>query len=152
MAIDMPPVTPITEACIIRSAESFGLPIPLVAAILYVEAGAPGQAVRNKNGSHDLGPMQVNTWWIPHFEKKGISAETLRNNGCINILAGASILKTEIDSTKDISKGVAQYHSRTRKYQVRYLKLINNAIARFKKGYTMTQLVHRINKTKGGTK
>jgi hypothetical protein len=149
MAIDMPPVTPVTEQCIIRSAESMGVPLPLLAAILYVENGAPGQAVKNKNGSYDLGPSQVNTLWLQHFADRGIRPLTLRNNGCVNVLAGASILRSEIISTKDYTKGVAQYHSRTPKYQRRYLGLINKAMTKFKNGFTLKQLVNRLNRRRG---
>jgi hypothetical protein len=144
--IDLPPVTPITEACIVRSAESFGLPLPLLSAVLYVENGTPGDISKNTNKSYDMGPMQINSWWIPHFEKKGISKNTILNNGCVNVLVGASILHEEIRATKDLSKGVAQYHSRTPHFQQRYIALINKALVRFQDGYSLTKLVKRINK------
>ena len=31
------------------------------------EGGWIGSAVLNTNGSHDLGPLQVNTWWVPRI-------------------------------------------------------------------------------------
>ena len=31
------------------------------------EAGWIGAEVRNSNGSYDLGPLQINSWWIPRI-------------------------------------------------------------------------------------
>ena len=31
------------------------------------EAGWIGAEIRNKNGSHDLGPLQINSWWVPRI-------------------------------------------------------------------------------------
>lgn len=129
--IDLPPaqhVTPITEACIERSAESMGISTDLIQAILQVEGGRIGMASKNTNGTYDLGPMQINTIWIKYFKKKGITAHDLRNNGCMNVLAGSHIAAQEISRAGNLSLGIARYHSPTPKHQRRYLSKVVGAL------------------------
>lgn len=33
------------------------------------EAGWLGAEIVNKNGSHDLGPLPINSWWVPRLAK-----------------------------------------------------------------------------------
>lgn len=120
--------TPVTEQCIVRSAEQMNLPLDVLISVMYQEGGKPGQAVRNTNGTYDLGPMQVNTFWLKYFAKRGVAPEELLNNGCINVLAGAYILASEIANTGSLTKGIAQYHSRTKKFQDIYLNNITNVV------------------------
>jgi soluble lytic murein transglycosylase-like protein len=52
-----------------------------------------GQAVRNKNGSYDVGLAQINTTWVSHFAKFGVRLEHLMYDTCTNLQAAAYILK-----------------------------------------------------------
>ena len=115
----------------VRSAQSFRLPIELLHAIAKTEGGKTGTVSRNRNGSVDMGVMQVNSIHLssaPHkFLSRGITAQQLINDDCVNIAAGASILRYEIDRAKDFWSGVASYHSKTPQFASIYLeKVIRN--------------------------
>lgn len=79
--------------CLYEIAEEYKIPPTLIKAIHKTEGGKPGSVVGpNRNGSYDLGPMQINDLWILEFEKMGISKHELINDACKNIKAGAWIL------------------------------------------------------------
>ena len=64
---DLPPpgpTSPVTVECVQQAAATYGIPEALMLAVLETEGGQPGLARRNRDGSHDLGPMQVNTRWV----------------------------------------------------------------------------------------
>ena len=57
--------------------------------IYEVEGGQIGQVVGNTNGSYDIGPMQINTLWVPELARHwGVSEKQafrmLRDDPCIN--------------------------------------------------------------------
>lgn len=89
------------------------------------EGGWIGAEVRNTNGSHDLGPLQVNSWWVSK-----LSAATgrpashirwwLRNDACFNVSAARWIFLSGLAVTGDYWKAVGVYHSPTDWRQRRY--------------------------------
>ena len=95
-----------------------------------VEGGRPGSASRNDNGTVDLGVMQVNSWWLPRLEALGITRNELQYDTCINVAVAAWIYVQEFEQTSDMARAVAAYHSPTRRYQARYLRLVERAIDR----------------------
>ena len=114
--------------CIELSADRYGLPASIIRAILRVEGGRVGQAVTNTNGTEDLGPMQINTVWLPTLASHGITRRQLQDDRCINILAGSWILARQMETAKKM-EGPAQrrlwwaigaYHSRTPEHNVKY--------------------------------
>ena len=114
-------ITPVTADCVERSAETAGVPLALLWGILSQERGPVGSVSENRNGTLDHGPMQINSLWLPTVRKKfGVGAEDLVNNGCLNVLVGAWILRQELDKAPSW-KGVAAYHSRTPEFAARYL-------------------------------
>ena len=54
--------------CAVEIAAYYEVPIQVVAAVRQQESGSRGQAVGrigpNKNGTYDLGAMQINTWSV----------------------------------------------------------------------------------------
>ena len=61
----------VLAACLMLAAQTYSVPPAVLMGIYQVEGGKPGQAVGpNSNGSYDLGPMQINTVWIPELAKK----------------------------------------------------------------------------------
>ncbi|MDG4549838.1 MAG: lytic transglycosylase domain-containing protein, partial [Candidatus Contendobacter sp.] len=93
---DLPPpgpTSPVTVACVQQAAVTYGIPEALILAVLETEGGRPGLARRNRDGSHDLGPMQVNTRWV---RREGLNARDLRDHGCYNLHVGAAILAREL--------------------------------------------------------
>lgn len=109
----------ILAACIFMAAQTYGIPPAVLVGIYQVEAGAVGQEVGpNDNGSYDLGPMQINTIWIPDLaEQWGVSADTarkwVRDDPCTNVGVSAWILRSHLDRTGNLSNAIAHYHSRT---------------------------------------
>jgi soluble lytic murein transglycosylase-like protein len=101
--------------------------------IMEVEGGKVGQAVRNTNNSYDLGPMQINTIWVPQLAGHwGVSQKTARNwiqnDACTNMGVSAWILRQHLNETKSLSKSIAYYNSRTPSIGQKYRKKVYNAM------------------------
>jgi hypothetical protein len=60
-------------SCINRTAVEFHVPATLIVSVLSIERGANGTISRNKNGTYDMGTMQINSKWLPTLEKYGYS-------------------------------------------------------------------------------
>lgn len=121
--------------CIAEASARYGVHRDLIEAVLGTEGGRRGVVRRNKDGSFDMGPMQINSVHLPYLAKYGISAEMLTHDECLNIHVGAYYLKRHLVSTPDSGtpvgywKAVGRYHSgtpeRNRRYQERvWLKLV----------------------------
>ena len=109
----------VLAACIFMAAQTYSLPPAVLLGIYQVEAGQVGQQVGpNKNGSYDLGPMQINTIWVPNLaDRWGVSNATakkwIKDDPCTNVGVAAWILRSHLDETRDLAKAIAHYHSRT---------------------------------------
>lgn len=95
------------------------------------EAGWIGAEVRNSNGSHDLGPLQINSWWIPRIaalvgHSPGQVRFWLRFDPCFNAEAARWIFLSALRSTDNYWKAIGIYHSPTAWRQTRYV----NSVAR----------------------
>ena len=105
-------------ACLMMAANTYAVPPQVLVGILHVEGGRIGQQVGNTNGSYDLGPMQINTVWVPQLAKHwGVPQKTawtwLRDDGCTNVNVAAWILRNHLNETGSLAQAVANYHSRT---------------------------------------
>ena len=99
------------------------------------EAGWIGAQVRNSNGSHDLGPLQINSWWVPRIAAKVQRSEAqvrnwLRFDACFNAEAARWVFLSALRSRGDYWKAVGVYHSPTLWRQRRY----TNAVAHHLRG------------------
>lgn len=115
----------VIAACLMLAAQTYDVPPAVMVGIMKAEGGKVGQQVRNTNGTYDLGPMQINTLWMPQLAKQwGVSKETaqkwVRDDACTNINVAAWILKGHLDETKDLKQAIAHYHSRTPHHGNRY--------------------------------
>ena len=82
--------------CFEQAAARYGVPEDLLRAISHVESrGNPSARNTNKNGSTDLGHMQINSYWLPRLAKYGITKSQLLN-ACTNTNVGAWILANNI--------------------------------------------------------
>lgn len=112
----------ILAACLMLAAQTYSVPPAVLVGIQQVEGGKVGQAVGpNQNGTYDLGPMQINTLWIPLLaDKWGVSEDTahrwVRDDPCTNMGVSAWILRTHMNETGSLSQAIAHYHSRTPKF------------------------------------
>jgi hypothetical protein len=82
------------------------------------EGGWIGAEVGNDNGSHDLGPLQVNSWWVPRIAQilhrpPDHVHHWLRFDPCFNAQAARWIFLSGLAVTKDYWKAVGIYHSPT---------------------------------------
>lgn len=123
--------------CIFTAAQTYSVPPSVLLGILNVEGGRPGQAVGNTNGTYDLGPMQINTIWIPQLASYwGVSERAalkmVRDDACVNVGVGAWILRTKINQAGSLHKGIAWYHSATPKYGVVYSQKVIAAMQRYR--------------------
>ena len=126
-------IAPLTAACIGLVASSYSLPPDSLWAILKVEGGRVGECVQNTNGTQDCGPFQINSIWVPTFQKywslpdHGTTQAMLRDNGCWNAAAAGAILSMHYKDTKDITEAMGRYHSRTPAKASIYLGKIRKA-------------------------
>ena len=111
-------MTKVIAACLLLAAQTYNIPPAVMIGILGVEGGRVGQAVSNTNGTYDLGPMQINTLWVPQLARYwGVSQSTaknwIQNDACTNLGVSAWILRQHLNETKSLSKSIGYYHSRT---------------------------------------
>src|ERR1700728_3222181 len=105
--------------CLLMAANTYQVPAAVMIGIMHVEGGHVGQAAGpNTNGTYDLGPMQVNTRWVPQLAHiwhvpQRTAYEWVRDNGCVNVYVAAWILKQKIAETGNLFGGIAHYHSAT---------------------------------------
>lgn len=124
------------QNCWDYAAKAHGVDAWLLFAISSVESTfTPNIKVRNTNGTHDLGLMQINTIHIPTFKKLGISEYELQHNDCKNIWAAGYVLKQSIKHFGMNVDGVGGYHSYTPHLRVKYgkkvLKRYNELVQRY---------------------
>jgi len=80
------------QACWDDAAQRYQLSSTLLHAIARTESGLNPQAVgRNRDGSRDIGLMQINSWWLPTLARHGIGEQDLFDP-CTSIHVGAWIL------------------------------------------------------------
>ncbi len=101
------------------TATVYHLPPRVLPAIHAVEGGSVGVVHVNRNGSEDLGVMQINTLWIGPLARRtalpdSIVRDRLLYDPCFNIAAAGAIMRTFLDETKgDLLRAVGNYHSHT---------------------------------------
>jgi Transglycosylase SLT domain len=124
-------------ACIFAAAQTYAVPPSVLLGILSVEGGRTGQAVVNTNGSYDLGPMQINTVWIPQLSRywgvsQRVAVQMVRDDACVNIGVAAWIVRSKINSTGSLVQGIAHYHSATPKFGSTYSRKVIAAMQRYR--------------------
>lgn len=125
---DVYKIGPADVDCVVIAAKRQRVPANILLAIASVEAGKNGQFVTNTNGSWDLGHFQINTI---HWAQKGLFATypsitkfDVAWRGCYNAEIAAWILRIHIEenSTQNYWTRVANYHSKTPKFNAAYRK------------------------------
>jgi hypothetical protein len=135
----------VLAACLLISAQTYQVPPGVLLGILQVEGGRVGQAVVNKNGSYDLGPMQVNTIWLPTLAARwkvdnATARKWVQHDGCVNMGVAAWILRQRISVTGTLWKGIAGYHSFTPGIGSRYAERVAAAMRRYGLSDRMDQI------------
>ncbi len=119
----------ILAACLMLASHTYSVPPALLVGIYKAEGGAIGQEVSNTNGSYDLGPMQINTVWLPELAGRwGVNEKTarrwIRDDACTNVGVAAWILRGHMDETGSLSQAIGHYHSRTPLHSAKYKKRV----------------------------
>ncbi|OBS08962.1 lytic transglycosylase domain-containing protein [Acidihalobacter prosperus] len=110
-----------TPQCVLTVARADKINPWALLGIMQTEGGRPGQAVKDGNGTYDLGPMQVNTLWMPKLARIGITRAEVQNDGCINLAVAAAILKNYLSQAHgNLARAIGWYHSHTRRLAAGY--------------------------------
>lgn len=115
--------------CFYQASETYHVPAALLKAIAVVESNNNPLAVNmsNKNGTRDIGLMQINSQWLKKLEKYGISEEDLYNP-CQNIIVSAWILRQALDTHGYTWQGIGAYNSSKPKSNLKYAWKIFKAL------------------------
>lgn len=118
-----------TSDCFDGIAEAASVHPAVLAAYLLTENAPAGHIRKNSDGSYDVASMQVNSInWETFYKNYGIQPLRLRFDGCVNLMAGAKLVrnafdrhgKRGIDDWSTFYQVAAEYHSATKKHNVRY--------------------------------
>ena len=90
----------------------------------------------NRDGSYDIGIMQINSRWI---QRLGLNGDELVNNACYNVMTGAKILRACIDKHGYTWEAVGCYNAVSAPYRGRYAWKIYDALK--KRSYQAVPLV-----------
>jgi hypothetical protein len=120
--------------CLFAEADRQHIDPYILLALLRTEGGRAGEYALNRNGSVDLGPMSINTVWLPALAKHYRTPENelkyrLATDGCANVAAAALILKRRIAATGNVPEGVASYHSNNPAKAGRYLMRVHDRLS-----------------------
>ncbi len=118
---DLPPQLHERVFCSISAAIKYEIPANILLAIAEIEAGKPGQWVKNSNGSVDVGPLQFNTTYLRELKRYGISPQDVASAGCYPFDLAAWRVRQHIKHDQgDVWTRAANYHSRTPRYNAPY--------------------------------
>ncbi|CAI1709350.1 invasion protein IagB [Serratia ficaria] len=84
---------PAGATCWNQAGERYGIEPTLLQAIAITESGLDPAAInQNKDGSYDIGLMQINSSNLPSLKKYQISRRRLLDDPCLSVMTGAWIL------------------------------------------------------------
>jgi len=123
--------------CIFTAAQTYSVPPTVILGVLHVEGGKIGMASPNTNGTYDLGPMQINTIWVPQLARYwNVSEKTalhwMRDDACVNVGVGAWILRTKMNEAGSMAGGIAHYHSATPAVGTNYRNKVLAAMRKYR--------------------
>jgi soluble lytic murein transglycosylase-like protein len=99
------------RACWEEAGLRYGVNPTLLYAIARTESGMNPNAInRNRNGSYDLGLMQINSRWFPTLRRYGIDEQQLRQP-CVSIHVGAWILAQNMRRLGNSWEAVGAYNA-----------------------------------------
>lgn len=95
------------------------VPITWLRSVARVESNFDQSAVnKNKNGSIDIGTMQINSYWRPYLGTE--RWQMVKDDACYNVVVGAWVLNQCIGRYGLTWQAVGCYNSPTRDNQLRY--------------------------------
>lgn len=127
----VPRTVPLFLDCVMEAAQKHHVPLAALLGVLAVEGGKTGEALRNTNGTWDIGPFQINTCRINELLAVGITPEIILRDGCANAHAAAWLLRKEYKG--NIWDAVGAYHSRTPRLRDAYIAKVKKHLDRLGK-------------------
>jgi hypothetical protein len=120
-------------ACMVQAAEDYAIPLRGLIAVWLVEGGQLGTISKNKNGTNDYGPMQINDVWAKRLQEKfSVTPQMITHDFCWSVRAGAYILRDEINRAGgSFWDGVGHYHSRTPQHKQSYIQRVYSNSLKF---------------------
>ncbi len=126
-------------ACMAFVAQLYDLPPRVLPSIQAVEGGGIGVVHRNRDGTEDMGVMQINTLWLPtlaRYSQQSVPEvrRQLLASPCYNISAAGMILHGYLQETGgDLMRAVGNYHSHTpmhnQGYQAKVLRSVTRLLS-----------------------
>ncbi|MDP3008250.1 MAG: lytic transglycosylase domain-containing protein [Methylococcales bacterium] len=95
------------------AANRYQVPVDLLYAVARVETGNKAKITSkpNKNGTYDIGLMQINSTHLGMLKKYGITENRLLDDACLNLHVGAWILAESIERHGYNWKGIGAYNA-----------------------------------------
>ena len=117
------------HACWEQAGERYGVSPELLYAIARTESGLDPQAVgRNRNGSRDIGLMQINSAWLPRLSAHGIAERDLFDP-CTSIHVGAWILAGNVRRLGYTWEAVGAYNAASPTLRRAYAERVYRQVA-----------------------
>jgi soluble lytic murein transglycosylase-like protein len=108
-------------ACWEEAAQQYQVHPYLLYAIAKTESGLNPAAInRNKNGTYDIGLMQINSRWLPTLRRYGVDEKQLFEP-CTNIRVGAWILAQNMRRMGNTWDAIGAYNSSKPALQLKYV-------------------------------
>ncbi|MCB1658101.1 MAG: lytic transglycosylase domain-containing protein [Pseudomonadales bacterium] len=99
------------ENCWYSAAERYQVSPHLLYAIASKESSLNPNAIGyNRNGTHDIGLMQINSVWLAELRKYGITRKSLFDP-CVNINVGAWVLAQSVQKLGYNWNAIGAYHT-----------------------------------------
>ncbi|MCU7927510.1 MAG: transglycosylase SLT domain-containing protein [Candidatus Thiodiazotropha sp. (ex Dulcina madagascariensis)] len=118
---DLPPAQQEMVECAISAAIKYEIPANIMLAVAEKEGGEPGQWVKNRNGTYDVGSMQFNTAYLRTLKRYGIEEKDVAADGCYSFDLAAWRIRMHIRNDEgDLWTRAANYHSKTLKFNRKY--------------------------------
>lgn len=124
LSIFLAAALPAQAFCFTEAARRYDVPEKLLRAIARVESGMRSDRKNtNKDGSEDIGLMQINTSWLPVLKRYGIERADLWHP-CTSVHIAAWIMAKNIQAYGYTWEAVGAYNARSPHKRERYAKLI----------------------------
>ncbi len=116
--------------CWEQASLKYGVNPRLLVAVAGVESGLRPQTLhRNRDGSTDIGIMQINSGWLPTLARFGIDLPALLDP-CMNVHVGAWILAQNMRRLGNSWEAVGAYNSSSAQGRAKYSAKVQQAIRR----------------------